>query len=192
MLIYKKGSKISKKSRILPMSRFTNSKIDDYSYVGLFAFVNNTTIGKYCSISINFKSGMGQHPINLLSTSPFFYSNRHVLKDKLDVHEEFFQEYNDIKIGNDVWIGADVFIMDGVTIGDGVIIGSKAVVVDDVPDYTIVGGVPAKFIKYRFSKEIIMELKKIRWWDWSFEKIKKNKEIFTKELNIEILKKITN
>jgi len=190
MLVYKKKSYISKKSRVLPMSRFTNSKLGDYSYVGIFAYVNNTTIGKYCSISMNFKAGMGQHPTKLLSSSPFFYSNKHVLKDKLDVAKGIFQEYEDIKIGNDVWIGTDVFIMDGVTVGDGAIIGSKAVVVNDVPDYAIVGGVPAKVIKHRFSEEIIKELKKIRWWDWDIEKIKRNKNIFSKELNMRILKKI--
>ena len=59
MLVYKKKSVISKKSRVFPFSKFTNSKLDDYSYIGLFAFVNNTSIGKYCSISMNFKSGLG-------------------------------------------------------------------------------------------------------------------------------------
>jgi acetyltransferase-like isoleucine patch superfamily enzyme len=190
MFVYKRKSFISKKGRVLPMSRFTNSKLGDYSYVGIFAYVNNTTIGKFCSISMNFKSGMGQHPTKLLSSSPFFYSNKHVLKDKLNVEEGIFQEYEDIKIGNDVWIGTDVFIMDGVTVGDGAIIGSKAVVVNDVPDYAIVGGVPAKVIKHRFSEEIIKELKKLRWWDWDIEKIERNKNIFSKELNMEILNNI--
>ena len=81
MLVYKKKSVISKKSRVFPFSKFTNSKLDDYSYIGLFAFVNNTSIGKYCSISMNFKSGLGMHPTKYLSSSPLFYSKKYALKE---------------------------------------------------------------------------------------------------------------
>ncbi len=129
MLVYKKKSFVSKKSRIFPFSRFTNSELGDNSYIGLFAFVNNTKIGKYCSISMNFKSGLGQHPTNYISTSPVFYSKKYAIKNSFANKQSSFQEYATITIGNDVWIGADVIIMDGVTIGDGAIIASKAVVV---------------------------------------------------------------
>ena len=67
-------------------------------------------------------------------------------------------------IGNDVWIGEDVKLKGGVTIGDGAIVAMGAVVTKDVPPYAIVGGVPAKIIRYRFSKEVIDELMRIRWW----------------------------
>lgn len=80
----------------------------------------------------------------------------------------------DIIIGNDVWIGYEAVVMAGVTVGDGAIIGTRAVVTKDVPPYTIVGGVPAKVIRKRFSDETIFELLKIKWWDWSVEKIAKN------------------
>lgn len=83
-------------------------------------------------------------------------------------------DYWDIVIGNDVWIGYDAVIMSGVTIGDGAIIGTRAVVTKDIPPYTIVGGVPAKPIRKRFSDEIISSLLEIKWWEWSEEKIKKN------------------
>lgn len=192
MLVYSKNSQISKKSRIFPFSRFTNSEIDDYSYIGLFAFINNTKIGKYSSISMNFKSGLGQHPTKFISTSPLFYSKKYAIKESFNDKRGVFKEYDDIKIGNDVWIGADVIIMDGVTVGDGAIIGSKAVVVKNVPDYAIVVGVPAKTIKYRFSEEIIMELKKIQWWNWDKEKIKKNMHLFTTELDMDILSQIVD
>ena len=80
----------------------------------------------------------------------------------------------DIVIGNDVWIGFEAVILSGVTIGDGAIIGTRAVVTKDVPPYTIVGGVPAKPIRKRFSDSVISELLKVQWWNWSDNRIKKN------------------
>lgn len=188
-LVYKKNSKISKLSRIFPFCKITKSKINDYSYINLFANINNTNIGKFCSISINFKSGMGFHPKNFISSSPYFYSKKNALKRSIAT-KNFFNEYKQVNIENDVWIGADVIIMDGVNIGNGAIIAAKSVVTKDVPDYAIVGGVPAKIIKYRFSEEIIEELKKICWWDWSDEKLNKNKHLFIKELSMADLNRI--
>ncbi len=80
----------------------------------------------------------------------------------------------DIIIGNDVWIGYEAIIMAGVTVGDGAIIGTRAVVTKDVPPYTIVGGVPAKVIRKRFSDDVISTLLEAKWWDWPEEKIKKH------------------
>lgn len=93
----------------------------------------------------------------------------------------------DIVIGNDVWIGYEAVIMSGVTIGDGAIIGTRALVTNDVPPYTIVGGVPAKQIRKRFPEEIISELLKLKWWDWTFKKISQNME-FIKNGDLKHLK----
>ena len=84
---------------------------------------------------------------------------------------EAWDNQGDIVIGNDVWIGYEAVILAGVTIGDGAIIGARAVVTKDVPPYTIVGGVPAKPIRKRFSDSDISRLLELRWWDWPTEKI---------------------
>ena len=73
-----------------------------------------------------------------------------------------------------MWIGYEAVILSGVTIGDGAIIGARAVVTKDVPPYTIVGGVPAKPIRRRFSDEVVEQLQLLRWWDWDDERIRRN------------------
>ena len=80
----------------------------------------------------------------------------------------------DIEIGNDVWIGYEAIITQGVHIGDGAIIGTRAVVTKDVPPYTIVGGIPAKEIRKRFSEAVINDLLKLQWWNWNEEVVQKN------------------
>ena len=132
-------------------------------------------IGKFCSIACKAKFLMtsGNHTLKSLSTYtfPIFYEEW-----GLDVSHitNAWDNKGDIEIGNDVWIGYDSIIMSGVKIGDGAIIGTRAIVTNDVPPYTIVGGIPAKAIKKRFSDDVILKLLKIKWWDWSYEKIQAN------------------
>ncbi len=75
-------------------------------------------------------------------------------------------------IGSDVWIGIETLLMPGIKIGDGAVIGAGSVVTKDVPPYAVVGGNPAKVLKYRFPQDIIDELLQIRWWDWEDERIR--------------------
>lgn len=132
-------------------------------------------IGRFCSIACNAKFLMtsGNHTMRSLSTYtfPIFFEEW-----SLDVSHitEAWDNKGDIVIGNDVWIGYDAIIMSGVKIGDGAIIGTRAVVAKDVPPYTIVGGIPAKVIKKRFSDDIISKLLNIKWWDWPYERIQAN------------------
>lgn len=132
-------------------------------------------IGKFCSIACGakFLFTSANHAMGSLSTYPFpiFFEEW-----GLDVKEitSAWDNKGDIIIGNDVWIGFEAVILSGARIGDGAIIGARAVVTKDVPPYTIVGGVPARPIRKRFDEATIEKLIRLRWWDWSENKIKDN------------------
>lgn len=132
-------------------------------------------IGKYCSLAygVRFLFNSANHNMDSLSTYPFplFYEQWGL--DRKDVSDSWSNKGN-IVIGNDVWIGYEAVIMAGVTVGDGAIIGARALVTKDVSPYTIVGGIPAKPIKKRFSEQIISKLLEIEWWNWSEERIANN------------------
>ncbi len=126
-------------------------------------------IGKFCSIACGakFLFTSANHSMRSLSTYPFpiFFEEWGLDVKKIT---SAWDNKGDIIIGNDVWIGFEAVILSGVTIGDG------AVVTKDVPPYTIVGGIPAKPIRKRFSDDVISELLKLQWWDWPEDRIKKN------------------
>ena len=132
-------------------------------------------IGKFCSIACGakFLFNSANHTLSSLSTYPFPLFFEEWGLEKKNVADSWDNK-GDIVVGNDVWIGYEAVILSGVTIGDGAVIGARAVVTKDVPPYTIVGGVPAKPIKKRFSEESIKKLQSICWWDWSKEKIAEN------------------
>ena len=140
--------------------------VGDYSYIAYNAHINNTDIGKFCSIGPNCCCGLGVHPTHGISTSPMFYStakqNGVTMCSKND-----HPETKHIIIGNDVFIGANVTILDGVTIGDGAVIGAGAVVSKDIPPYAVAVGSPIQVIRFRFSPEQITSLLRIKWWNWS-------------------------
>ena len=127
-------------------------------------------IGKFCSIAQNLNINLGgNHRTDWVTTYPFGHINKHI-----------FNNFNgnghpstkgDVIIGNDIWIGENVTIMSGITIGDGAVIAKNSHVVKNVEPYSLVGGNPAKFIKYRFSQEQIEKLLQIKWWYWDDNKI---------------------
>lgn len=129
-------------------------------------------IGKFCSIACGAKFifNCANHTLKSLSTYtfPLFFEEWDLPKSEVATA---WDNKGDIVIGNDVWIGYDAVIMAGVTIGDGAIIGTRAVVAKDVEPYSIVGGIPAKEIRKRFSPDIIARLRKLQWWNWPPEKI---------------------
>lgn len=156
--------------------------IGRYSYFAKNSSIINATIGRFCSVGFGVQIGTGRHPVNFMSTSPVFYSLNRLFTGKPLTTEQHYIEYEDCIIGNDVWIGARSIILDGVKIGDGAIIGANSVVTKDVAPYSIVGGVPAKFIRYRFSEEKIKEIQTLQWWNWPVEKIKQSVHLFQKEI----------
>jgi acetyltransferase-like isoleucine patch superfamily enzyme len=127
-------------------------------------------IGNFCSIAGNIKVFLGgNHRYDWITTYPFGH-----------IHKDIFNKFNgqghpstkgDVVIGNDVWIGQNSTIMSGVKIGDGAIIANNSHIVKDVEPYSIVGGNPAKFIRYRFNEQQIYKLLQIKWWNWEDEKI---------------------
>lgn len=165
-------SKIEKHSHLLSNCLVNNSFIDSYSYIGKNGIIQNASIGKFCSIANDVCIGLGKHPIDNFSTSPIFYRLDNPLKIKLVEKNYGFKEYIPIHIGNDVWIGARAIVLDGVTIGNGAVIAANSVVTKDVPAYAIVGGVPAKIIKYRFPEEKINKLIDSKWWELNLNEIK--------------------
>ena len=151
-----------------------NVRIGSYTLINVDTIIQAATIGKFCSIGPRCQIGMPEHPTNHLSTSPFIYD-----KDRSILGIDSWEENKTPPvIGNDVWLGSNVIVLQGITIGDGAIVAAGAVVAKDVEPYTIVGGVPAKFIKNRFEDEVIAKLLKWKWWDLPAVQLKKHKDKF--------------
>lgn len=147
-----------------------------------------TSIGPYCQVV------MGIHPYTypFVSTSPMFFSlakqTGYTFAQKQCIDEfRYAEEKYPVVIGNDCWIGRRVTIISGVTIHDGAVVLAGAVVTKDVPPYAIVGGVPAKIIKYRYDMNTIDFLLKFKWWERSIDWLKKNWMLLC---DIESLKKV--
>lgn len=139
-------------------------------------------IGSFTSINESVSIGEVNHPLNFITTHPILYTPENEILGYEGVpgilpKEEVIDVYNipsnkKVVVGSDVWIGANAVILPGVTVGDGAVIGAGAVVTKDVPPYAIMGGVPAKVIRYRFTPEEIEILLNIKWWEWEIEEIK--------------------
>ena len=176
--------------RLYGRGKLANSTVGEYTYIHS-SVIAHTTIGRFCSIAPGNFIAQGEHPVNFLSTHPLFYSPNVDWQNKFS-DKEIIKEHSRVIIANDVWIGAGCYIKDGVKIGNGAIIASGSVVVKDVPDYAIVGGVPAKIIKYRFDNDIIEKLLELKWWDKSIDKLKKCKEFFQQNLTQERITEFIN
>jgi acetyltransferase-like isoleucine patch superfamily enzyme len=164
-----------------------NSTIGRYTYIA-GAKVSKSIVGNFCSIGPEaIIGGLGRHPTNWLSSHPVFYSP---LKQCGQTFSggEYFEELPQVVLGHDVWVGARAIILGGVKVGSGAIIAAGAVVVDDVPPYAVVGGVPAKLIRMRFDENNIEYLLNMKWWNWDDQKLKKSAHLFrTENINFDAL-----
>ncbi|MES0871943.1 type B chloramphenicol O-acetyltransferase [Pseudovibrio sp. SCP19] len=128
-------------------------------------------IGSYCSIgsgAVFMMAGNQGHRAEWASTFPFHYFDEPVFEGASDG----YKPSGSTCIGNDVWIGSEAMIMPGVQIGNGALIGSRAVVIKDIPAYTVVAGNPVKVIRSRFSEEQVHMLQEMKWWDWNDDTLK--------------------
>lgn len=150
----------------------TEVELGRYTYVGRESYLNLVTVGAFSSIGPQVLAGLGEHPTDLATTSPAFYSARRQCGATFAARDQF-AERRPISIGNDVWIGARVFIRDGVHVGDGAIVAAGAVVVRDVAPYTIVGGTPAQPIRSRFPEPEVARLLNLKWWHWSDDRLRR-------------------
>ena len=159
--------------------------IGKYSYIGSHAKIS-AKIGNFWSIADDVETIQATHPIEVfVSTHPVFYSELQqcgttfVLSQAFDEFRyKFPEEKIAIEIGNDVWIGKGAKLIGGIKIGTGAVILPYSVVTKDVSPYAIVGGIPAKFLRYRFSELEIKELFNSNWWNWSEDIIKDKLESF--------------
>lgn len=172
------------KNKIGNRNQIISSSFGFGSYCGDNNVLTYAKIGRFCSLGSDIRIVLSSHPSEVfVSTHPAFYSNKYnkfsyVKENRYKEILMYDQEYSVI-IGNDVWIGDSVLIKGGIKIGNGAIVAMGSVVTKDVQPYSIVGGIPAKEIKKRFSEEENALLEKIKWWDKDSEWLQKNAELFS-------------
>lgn len=152
--------------------------VGDCSYIGPRSRLTKVVVGKFSCIGPDVLIGLGTHPSrDFVTTHPAFFSTQ-CQAGFTFVSKPYFEEHLTCFIGNDVWIGARAVVLDGVSIGDGAIVGAGAVVTKNVPPYAIVGGVPAKILRYRFNDIDLEKLKELKWWDRDMGWLRENSHLF--------------
>jgi acetyltransferase-like isoleucine patch superfamily enzyme len=154
----------------------SNTTIGDYTRINGPIFIRadaGVDIGKYCAIGFDVAIISAEH---LMTHANIQY--------RLQDRSGFVSLDNSrpVTVGNNVWIGDRATILSGVNVGNGAVIGACSVVTKDVPPFSVVAGVPARVIRRRFSNAVIKKLLEIRWWDWSVERIRRNRRFFEADL----------
>lgn len=196
-LIYKfkfKGSKIHAFSSIsmdtaiaeccviFPDVVLAHSVLERHTYIQRATTIVNTVIGSFCSIGSNVKIGLPDHPLNYVSTHPAFYDPTQPILRSF-VTDVLHQVSKKTSLGHDIWVGDGAFIRSGVTIGTGAVVAAGSVVVKDIEPYSIVGGNPARHIKYRFENDIVDGLLKSQWWTFSEAELSQLSQAFVEPLS---------
>lgn len=151
---------------------FRDSTLGDYSYVERHSEVIYADIGKFCALASDVSVNALNHPMDRVSQHKFTYRpNEYFLGAKLDHAFREARKQKRVTIGHDVWIGHGATILAGVKIGHGAVIAAGAVVTKDVEPYTIMAGVPARFLRWRFLPDIAGRLIALAWWDWDHDRL---------------------
>ncbi len=168
-----KNSKLGAYVEIAEATRILDSTIGDYSYTDRYADIAYSVLGKFVNVAAFSRLNPGEHPHHRASLHHFMYRSSYYWPEEIDEQLVFdWRRSRPVHIGHDTWIGHGAIIMKGVTVGNGAIIASNAVVTKDVPPYAIVGGLPAKFIKWRHPLHISDRLQAMAWWDWDHETLR--------------------
>jgi acetyltransferase-like isoleucine patch superfamily enzyme len=190
--LFDKVSELDQYCRINRFAIVRKSQIGKYTFIGPNSNIINSVIGSFCSISKNVTIGTATHPISFFSTNPIFYSKSNGTGSSWTKKDLFQDQSPSNRIGNDVWIGMNATILGGITVGDGAIIGAHALVTKDVPPYSVVGGVPAKFIKPRFDEKIVEQLLLLKWWNLPVSFLENNYILFAQNLDQSIIDEINS
>jgi len=149
----------------------TGTRINGYSYL------TACTIGKYCGIGENFQVRSSNHDITSLALQ------EHFVREVAGTHSVVGVSKSGVKLGDNCWVGVNVTLLDGANVGHSSIIAAGSVVNKEFPPFSIIGGVPAKLLRYRGSAEARALLADVSWWDWPVDEIRRCKHLFTQDID---------
>ena len=158
---------LGRRCEVLQHTRMEYCSLGDYSYVGEYCEIADAEIGKFCAIANKVRIGAPNHPMQRPSQHRFTYVPEYY-EAGATRDASFFttRRAARVVVGHDVWIGHGAILLPGIEVGHGAVIAAGAVVTKDVAPYSLVGGVPAKLIRERFSRAVAQKLLDIAWWDW--------------------------